>query len=74
MSRRDCFSVEKRTGSIEVGKTADLVLVEGDPAKRIGDLRQTRVVMLDGKLMDADALRTAAGFAGRPKGGNDAAR
>jgi hypothetical protein len=25
------------------------------------------VVMLDGRLMDADALRTAAGFAGRPK-------
>ena len=59
--------VEQRTGSIEVGKAADLVLVEGDPAKRIGDLRQTRVVMLDGKLMDADALRAAAGFAGRPK-------
>jgi hypothetical protein len=36
-------------------------------AKRIGDLRQTRVVMLDGKLLDADALRDAAGFAGRPK-------
>jgi hypothetical protein len=26
--------------------------------------------MLDGKLMDADALRAAAGFAGRPKGGD----
>jgi imidazolonepropionase-like amidohydrolase len=58
---------DTKTGSIEVGKAADLVLVDGDPAKRIGDLRQTRVVMLDGLLMDADALRTAAGFAGRPK-------
>jgi hypothetical protein len=46
---------------------ADLVLVEGDPSRRIGDLRQTRVVMLGGKLIDADALRTAAGFSGRPK-------
>ena len=53
--------------SIAVGKTADLVLVDGDPSKRIGDLRNTRVVMMDGKLMDADALRTAAGFSGRPK-------
>jgi imidazolonepropionase-like amidohydrolase len=61
------LKVEDRTGSIDVGKTADLVLVEGDPSKRIGDLRQTRVVMLEGRLMDADALRTAAGFAGRPK-------
>ena len=58
---------DANTGSIKVGKTADLVLVEGDPSKRIGDLRQTRVIMLDGKLLDADALRTAAGFSGRPK-------
>jgi imidazolonepropionase-like amidohydrolase len=58
---------EKKTGSIKVGKTADLALVEGDPSARLADLRQTRVVMMDGKLMDADALRTAAGFSGRPK-------
>jgi imidazolonepropionase-like amidohydrolase len=56
-----------RTGSITVGKAADLVLVEGDPSKTIGDLRHTRVVMMDGKLMDADALRAAGGFEGRPK-------
>jgi hypothetical protein len=58
---------DQRTGSIKPGKAADLVLVEGDPSKRVGDLRNTRVVMLGGKLLDADALRTAAGFSGRPK-------
>jgi imidazolonepropionase-like amidohydrolase len=58
---------EARTGSVKVGKTADLALIDGDPSVRIGDLRQTRVVMLDGKLLEADALRTAAGFSGRPK-------
>jgi imidazolonepropionase-like amidohydrolase len=58
---------DAHTGSIVVGKDADLALVEGDPEKSIGDLRQTRVVMLDGKLLDADALREAAGFSGRPK-------
>jgi imidazolonepropionase-like amidohydrolase len=56
-----------KTGSVKVGKTADLVLVDGDPSARIGDLRQTRVVMLDGKLLDADALRKAAGYSGRAK-------
>ena len=56
-----------KTGSITVGKAADLVLVDGDPSKVIGDLRHTRVVMMDGKLMDADALRAAGGFAGKPK-------
>ena len=54
------------TGSIKPGKLADLVLIEGDPSKRLADLRQTRVVMLEGKLLDADALRAAAGFSGRP--------
>jgi imidazolonepropionase-like amidohydrolase len=57
---------DAHTGSIKVGKTADLALVEGDPSKQIGTLRQTRVVMLDGKMLDADALRKAAGYSGRP--------
>jgi imidazolonepropionase-like amidohydrolase len=59
--------VDKTTGSIRVGMAADLVLVEGDPSKNIGDLRNTRTVMMGGKLMDADALREASGFSGRPK-------
>ena len=61
--------VDKTTGSIAVGKAADLVLVEGDPSKRIGDLRNTRTVMMGGKLMDADELRAASGFSGRPVAG-----
>ena len=56
----------QETGSIRPGKEADLVLVEGDPSQRIADLRQTRWVMLSGTLLDADALRAAAGFGGRP--------
>ncbi len=62
---------DKHTGSIKVGKTADLALIEGDPSKTIGDLRHTRLVMLDGKLLEADALRQAAGYAGRPKFAGD---
>jgi len=61
------LQVDKTTGSIAIGKAADLVLVEGDPSRRIGDLRNTRTVMMDGRLMDADALRAASGFSGRPK-------
>jgi imidazolonepropionase-like amidohydrolase len=58
---------DAETGSIAVGKVADLVLVDGDPSRQIGDLRHTRLVMMEGKLMDADALRAAGGFAGKPK-------
>jgi imidazolonepropionase-like amidohydrolase len=57
---------DAHTGSIKVGKNADLALVEGDPSQNISVLRQTRLVMLDGALLDPDALRSAAGFAGRP--------
>jgi len=55
------------TGSITVGKDADLVLVRGDPSRHIGDLRHTELVLMDGKMMDADALRAAGGFGGRPR-------
>jgi imidazolonepropionase-like amidohydrolase len=58
---------DKHTGSIAVGKDADLVLVDGDPSKAVGDLRHTRLVMMDGKLMDADKLRGAVGVGGKPK-------
>jgi imidazolonepropionase-like amidohydrolase len=58
---------DSRTGSIKVGKEADLLLVDGDPEKNIGDLRHVDQVMSDGVLMDGDALREAAGFSGKPK-------
>lgn len=58
---------DKRTGSIAVGKEADLLLVDGDPEKNIGDLRHVDQVMSDGVLMNGDALRKEAGFSGRPK-------
>jgi imidazolonepropionase-like amidohydrolase len=61
---------DNKTGSIAVGKDADLVLIDGDPSRHIGDLRQTRMVMMDGKMMDADALRTAGGISGRPRRAN----
>jgi imidazolonepropionase-like amidohydrolase len=57
---------DKRTGSIAVGKQADLLLVDGDPEANIGDLRQVDAVILDGAYLDGDALRREAGFSGRP--------
>ena len=60
----------KHTGSIAVGMDADLALVQGDPSRTIGDLRHVRIVMMDGKLMDADKLRAAVGVSRRPAYGN----
>src|SRR6267154_1799945 len=37
-----------RTGSIAVGKQADLVVLDGDPSARIEDIRKVTVVFKDG--------------------------
>jgi hypothetical protein len=43
-------------GSIEVGKVANLVLVDGDPTKNISDIRRTNAVIKEGVLYDPAAL------------------
>ena len=48
------FRIEDRLGSIEPGKIADLILVEGDPSKNISALRQINRVMLAGKWIRTD--------------------
>jgi imidazolonepropionase-like amidohydrolase len=60
------FRVGADTGSIRAGKAADLVLVEGDPSRNIGDLRNVVMVMRDGRLMQASDLRSAIGLSGPP--------
>ena len=59
--------VADRTGSIAVGKEADMVLVDGDVSNDLGALRRVVTVVSDGYVMDGDALRKEAGFTGRPK-------
>ncbi len=59
--------VADRTGSIKVGKEADMVLVAGDVASDLGALRRVVTVISDGYVMDGDALRAAAGYSGMPK-------
>ena len=42
------FHIADRLGSIETGKLADLVLVDGDPLKDISNMRRVKRVMLNG--------------------------
>ena len=42
------FHIADRLGSIETGKLADLVLVDGDPLKDISNMRRIKRVMLNG--------------------------
>jgi hypothetical protein len=47
---------------VRVGGPADLVLVEGDPAANISDIRRVRHVVRNGRLYDPATLWRAAGF------------
>ena len=49
--RREMARPEKDFGTVEVGKRANLVLVEGDPLKNIKDLRAIAVVIKDGRIV-----------------------
>ncbi len=43
-------------GTIEAGKLADLVIVDGDPLTSITDLRRTRTVVIGGRVHAVEAL------------------
>jgi hypothetical protein len=53
---------DQELGSITPGKLADMVLVEGDPARRIGDIRRPSVVIKDGAFYEPAALYKALGI------------
>ena len=42
------FRIDERLGSLEKGKIADIIVVEGDPLKDIKAMRQVKKVMLNG--------------------------
>ena len=51
-----------RIGTIAVGKNADLVLIDGNPAERIGDIDRVEIVFKDG--IGYDAAKLVAGARG----------
>ena len=46
----DVFGYAERIGRIKKGLLADIILVDGDPSKNINDIRNTVLVMKDGKI------------------------
>ena len=56
------YSAGHERGAIEVGKLADLVLVDGDPTSDISSLRHLRLVMQGTSLYDAPAMQREIGI------------
>jgi imidazolonepropionase-like amidohydrolase len=50
------IGIGKKTGSIEVGKSADLVLLDANPLRDIHHLRRVRAIVLRGRLFHRPAL------------------
>ncbi|MBV8859438.1 MAG: amidohydrolase family protein [Acidobacteria bacterium] len=48
-------------GSVAPGKLADLILVEGDPARRVSDIRRVSLVVKDGVVYEPAALYKSIG-------------
>ena len=59
--------MDDRVGSIAKGKTADIILVDGDVSKDLRNLRHVNTVFLDGYRLNGEALREASGLNGMPK-------
>jgi hypothetical protein len=59
--------MDSKTGSITRGKTADIILVDGDVSQDLGNLRHVDTVFLDGYRLDGETLREASGLSGMPK-------
>lgn len=48
-------------GTIEPGKLADFIIIDGDPTKNISDIRRVVTVVKDGKVYDAAAVYEVLG-------------
>jgi imidazolonepropionase-like amidohydrolase len=56
------MKVDKQTGSVEAGKQADLIIIDGDPLKNISDIRKVSVVIKGGRVYDPVKLHQMVEF------------
>ncbi len=56
------MGMEREVGTVEAGKRADLILVEGNPLERFSDLRKVKRVVTKGRMYDPAELWKSVGF------------
>jgi imidazolonepropionase-like amidohydrolase len=56
------MKLDRELGTVEVGKRADLILIDGDPLKDIAALRRVTRVIRDGRVYNAAALWKSVAF------------
>ena len=56
------MGMDREVGTIETGKRADIILVEGNPLQNFADLRKVKRVVTAGRVYDPAELWKSAGF------------
>jgi imidazolonepropionase-like amidohydrolase len=56
------MGMEKDAGTIEAGKRADVIVVDGNPLENISDIRKVSTVFAGGRMYQPAALWTSVGF------------
>lgn len=56
------LKLDKEVGTVEVGKRADLILVDGNPLQNISDIRKVKSVISGGRMYDPAQLWQSVGF------------
>ena len=57
LGNAEILGISKETGSIEVGKTADLIVVEKNPLEELRNLRHIEMIMTKGQLVSNRKIR-----------------
>jgi imidazolonepropionase-like amidohydrolase len=58
---KDC-DLQNEFGEIKVGRTADFILIDGNPAKNISDIRRVEWVIKNGRMYSPKQLYTDKGW------------
>ena len=60
------LDLDKKIGTIEIGKSADLLIIDGDPSTNIGDLKKIQYVFRNGVGYNSkklfDSVKGRVGF------------
>jgi len=59
LNAAESLGVDNWLGSLEVGKLADLVIIDGDPLNTIGDSKNVSAVVKNGHVYEVEALTAA---------------
>jgi imidazolonepropionase-like amidohydrolase len=51
------MKADKEWGSLQAGRLANVLIVDGNPAEHISDTRKIDTVILQGKILDRSSLR-----------------